>query len=98
MIEYSPFTGGEGSFSYYICDSLYRCDSAEVAVVFPYCTITGTRDSDNLVGTPGDDVICGLDGDDTIYGGDGDDTIRGNAGADTVDPGIGNNTTVKVLG
>ena len=40
-----------------------RRDTDEVTVVFPDCTITGTRGSDNLVGTSGADVICGLDGD-----------------------------------
>lgn len=93
VIEYSPFTGGEDSFSHYICDGLYRCDTAEVAVVFPDCTITGTRESDNLIGTPGDDVICGLDGDDfidgkagndLIYAGFGEDVVAGRTGDDTI--------------
>lgn len=34
MIDYSPITGGEDTFTYSICDGLYRCDSAEVTVVF----------------------------------------------------------------
>ena len=99
VIEYSPFTGGEDSFSYYICDGLYRCDTAEVVVVFPDCTITGTRGSDSLVGTSGDDVICGLDGDDfidgkagndLIYAGFGEDVVAGRTGDDTVYGGPGN--------
>ena len=99
IIEYSPITGGEDTFSYYICDGLYRCDTAEVAVVFPDCTITGTRGSDNLVGTPGDDVICGLDGDDfidgkagndLIYAGFGEDVVSGRTGDDTIYGGPGN--------
>ena len=99
VIEYSPFTGGEDSFSYYICDGLYRCDSAEVTVVFPDCTITGTRGSDDLVGTSGDDVICGLDGDDfidgkagndLIYAGFGEDVVAGRTGDDTIYGGPGN--------
>ena len=93
VIEYSPITGGEDSFSYYICDGLYRCDTAEVVVVFPDCTLTGTRDSDNLIGTSGDDVICGLDGDDfidgkagndLIYAGFGEDVVAGRTGDDTI--------------
>ena len=99
VIEYSPVTGGEDSFTYYICDGLYRCDSAEVTVVFPDCTITGTRSSDNLVGTSGDDVICGLDGDDfidgkagndLIYAGFGEDVVAGRTGNDTIYGGPGN--------
>ena len=99
VIEYSPFTGGEDSFSYYICDGLYRCDTAEVVVVFPDCTITGTRGSDSLVGTSGDDVICGLDGDDfidgkagndLIYAGFGEDVVAGRTGDDTIYGGPGN--------
>ena len=98
-IEYSPITGGEDTFTYYICDGLYRCDIAEVTVVFPDCTITGSRGSDNLVGTSGDDVICGLDGDDTIdgkggndliYAGFGEDLIYGRTGDDTIYGGPGN--------
>lgn len=34
MIDYSPIKDGEDTFTYYICDGLYRCDSAEVTVVF----------------------------------------------------------------
>ena len=99
VIEYSPITGGEDTFAYSICDGLYRCDTAEVTVVFPDCTITGTRDSDNLVGTSGDDVICGLDGDDTIdgkagndliYAGFGEDVVAGRTGDDTIYGGPGN--------
>ena len=99
VIEYSPITGGEDTFSYYICDGLYRCDTAEVIVVFPDCTITGTRDSDNLIGTSGDDVICGLDGDDfidgkagndLIYAGFGEDVVAGRTGDDTIHGGPGN--------
>ena len=99
VIEYSPITGGEDTFSYYICDGLYRCDIAEVTVVFPDCTITGTRGSDNLVGTSGDDVICGLDGDDfidgkagndLIYAGFGEDVVAGRMGDDTIYGGPGN--------
>ena len=99
VIEYSPITGGEDSFSYYICDGLYRCDTAEVVVVFPDCTITGTRGSDSLVGTSGDDVICGLDGDDfidgkagndLIYAGFGEDVVAGRTGDDTIYGGPGN--------
>ena len=99
MIEYSPITGGEDTFTYYICDGLYRCDSAEVTVVFPDCTITGTRGSDNLVGTSAADVICGLDGDDTIdgkggndliYAGFGEDLVYGRTGDDTIYGGPGN--------
>ena len=99
VIEYSPITGGEDTFSYYICDGLYRCDTAEVVVVFPDCTITGTRGSDSLVGTPGDDVICGLDGDDfidgkagndLIYAGFGEDVVAGRTGDDTIYGGPGN--------
>ena len=99
VIEYSPITGGEDTFSYYICDGLYRCDIAEVVVVFPDCTITGTRGSDNLVGTSGDDVICGLDGDDfidgkagndLIYAGFGEDVVAGRTGDDTIYGGPGN--------
>ena len=94
VIEYSPITGGEDTFSYYICDGLYRCDIAEVVVVFPDCTITGTRGSDSLVGTSGDDVICGLDGDDTIRGNDGADTIYPGAGNDAV---LGNSPSDNVI-
>ena len=99
VIEYSPITGGEDTFSYYICDGLYRCDTAEVVVVFPDCTITGTRGSDSLVGTSGDDVICGLDGDDfidgkagndLIYAGFGEDVVAGRTGDDTIYGGPGN--------
>ena len=99
VIEYSPITGGEDTFTYYICDALYRCDRAEVTVVFPDCTITGTRGSDNLVGTSVDDVICGLDGNDTIdgkggndliYAGFGEDTVYGRTGDDTIYGGPGN--------
>ena len=99
VIEYSPITGGEDTFSYYICDGLYRCDTAEVTVVFPDCTITGTRESDSLVGTSGDDVICGLDGDDfidgkagndLIYAGFGEDVVAGRTGDDTIYGGPGN--------
>ena len=99
VIEYSPITGGEDTFSYYICDGLYRCDTAEVVVVFPDCTITGTRESDSLVGTSGDDVICGLDGDDfidgkagndLIYAGFGEDVVAGRTGDDTIYGGPGN--------
>ena len=99
VIEYSPITGGEDTFTYYICDGLYRCDSAEVTVVFPDCTITGTRGSDNLVGTSAADVICGLDGDDTIdgkggndliYAGFGEDLVYGRTGDDTIYGGPGN--------
>ena len=99
VIEYSPITGGEDTFTYSICDGLYRCDTAEVTVVFPDCTITGTRGSDNLVGTSGDDVICGLDGDDTIdgkagndliYAGFGEDVVAGRTGDDTIYGGPGN--------
>ena len=43
-----------------------RRDTAEVRVVFPDCTIVGSRGSDSLVGTSDEDVICGLDGNDTI--------------------------------
>ena len=99
VIEYSPITGGEDSFTYSICDGLYRCNTAEVTVVFPDCTITGTRGSDNLVGTSGADVICGLDGDDTIdgkggddliYAGFGEDLVYGRTGDDTIYGGPGN--------
>ena len=99
VIEYSPITGGEDTFSYYICDGLYRCDIAEVTVVFPDCTIAGTRESDNLIGTSGDDVICGLDGDDfidgkagndLIYAGFGEDVVAGRTGGDTIYGGPGN--------
>lgn len=99
VIEYSPITGGEDTFTYSICDGLYRCDIAEVTVVFPDCTITGSRGSDNLVGTSGDDVICGLDGSDTIdgkggndliYAGFGEDLIYGRTGDDTIYGGPGN--------
>ena len=99
VIEYSPITGGEDTFTYSICDGLNRCDTAEVTVVFPDCTITGTRGSDNLVGTSGADVICGLDGDDTIdgkggddliYAGFGEDLVYGRTGDDTIYGGPGN--------
>ena len=99
VIEYSPITGGEDTFTYYICDGLYRCDTADVTVAFPDCTITGSRDSDNLVGTSGDDVICGLDGGDTIdgkggndliYAGFGEDLVYGRTGDDTIYGGPGN--------
>ena len=99
VIEYSPITGGEETFTYSICDGLYRCNTAEVTVVFPDCTITGTRGSDNLVGTSGADVICGLDGDDTIdgkggddliYAGFGEDLVYGRTGDDTIYGGPGN--------
>ena len=62
VIEYSPITGGEDTFTYSICEYRSRCDTAEVTVIFPDCTITGTPGSDNPTGTSGDDVICGLDG------------------------------------
>ena len=100
-IEYSPITGGEDTFSYYICDCLYRCDTAEVTVVFPDCTITGTRGRDNLVGTSVADVICGLDGDDIIdgkggndliYAGFGEDLVYGRTGDDTIYGGAGDDT------
>lgn len=93
VIEYSPTTGGPDSFTYFICDGLDRCDSAQVTVGFPDCTITGTDGDDILTGTPGDDVICALGGNDTIDGrdgndfilaGSGDDTVYGRAGDDTI--------------
>ena len=99
VIEYSPITGGEDTFTYYVCDGLYRCDTAEVTVVFPDCTITGTRGRDNLVGTSAADVICGLDGDDIIdgkggndliYAGFGEDIVYGRTGDDTIYGGPGN--------
>ena len=99
VIEYSPITGGEETFTYSICDGLYRCDTAQVTVVFPDCTIVGSRNSDNLVGTSGDDVICGLDGDDIIdgkggndliYAGFGEDLVYGRTGDDTIYGGPGN--------
>jgi Ca2+-binding RTX toxin-like protein len=59
----------------------------------PTCTITGTRDPDELQGTEGDDVICsggGADlvsaggGEDLVYGGRDDDDLAGQDGADTL--------------
>ena len=99
VIEYSPITGGEETFTYSICDGIYRCDTAEVTVIFPDCTITGTSGNDNLIGTSGDDVICGLDGNDVIdgkggndliYAGFGEDTVYGRTGDDTIYGGPGN--------
>ena len=99
VIEYSPRTGAPDSFTYFICDGLDRCDSAQVTVGFPDCTITGTDGDDTLTGTPGNDVICALGGNDTIDGrdgndfilaGTGDDTIYGRAGNDTIYGGQGN--------
>ena len=99
VIEYSPRTGAPDSFTYFICDGLDRCDSAQVTVGFPDCTITGTDGDDILTGTPGDDVICALGGNDTIDGrdgndfilaGTGDDTVYGRAGNDTIYGGQGN--------
>ena len=88
VIEYRAsrfFSAGEhDTFSYAICDDLNRCDSAEVTVVFPKCTITGTPGDDTLRGTGLHEVICGMDGDDTIYGGDRGDTIYGGTGNDTI--------------
>ena len=99
VIEYSPRTGAPDSFTYFICDGLDRCDSAQVTVGFPDCTITGTDGDDILTGTPGNDVICALGGNDTIDGrdgndfilaGTGDDTVYGRAGNDTIYGGQGN--------
>ena len=49
------------------------------------CTITGTRDADQLIeGTDGADVICGLGGQDKIKGRGGDDLIYGGRGRDLI--------------
>ena len=84
LIRYSSTTRGPDSFSYFICDGLNRCDSAEVVVAFPECTITGTHGDDTLVGTSGDDVICGLGGNDTIDARAGNDIIDAGPGNDTI--------------
>ena len=88
VIEYRAsrfFSADErDTFTYAICDDRNRCDSAEVTVVFPKCTITGTPGNDTLRGTGLHEVICGMDGDDTIYGGDRGDTIYGGTGNDTI--------------
>ena len=80
--------GEHDIFTYAICDDLRvdfnKCNTAEVTVVFPDCTITGTSGNDSLVGTPGDDVICGLDGDDIINGQAGNDLIYADRGADII--------------
>ena len=92
VIEYYPRTGTPDSFTYFICDGLDRCDSAQVTVGFPDCTITGTDGDDILTGTPGNDVICALGGNDTIDGRDGNDFILAGTGDDTVYGRAGNDT------
>lgn len=100
IIEYHAsrfFSAGEhDTFSYAICDDLRsdfnRCNTAEVTVFYPYCTITGTPGNDSLVGTPGVDVICGLDGDDIINGQAGNDLIYADGGADIIYGGTGDDT------
>ena len=95
IIEYrqiSVFVDKNNTFSYQICDDLNRCDSAQVTVVYPDCTITGTSGNDSLVGTSGDDVICGLGGDDIINGKAGNDLIHAGQGADIIYSGTGDDT------
>ena len=85
-------TGEHDTFTYAICDDLNRCDSAEVTVVFPKCTITGTPGNDRLAGTRSVDVICGMEGDDTIYGYGGRDLIYAGGGADIIYGGTDDDT------
>ena len=83
-IEYSTVAGGPDIFTYFICDGLDRCDSAQVNVGFPECTITGTTGDDMILGTSGNDVICGLGGNDTIDARAGNDLIDSGPGDDTI--------------
>ena len=60
------------------------CNTAEVTVVFPDCTITGGRGSDVIYGGNGADTIRDNAGADTIYPGSGNNTLLGVAQEDTV--------------
>ena len=57
-------------------------------------SITGNKESNNIIGTAQNDYIDGLAGADTIYGGSGNDTLIGGNGNDSLWGGAGKDTFI----